>query len=113
MYRLVQFMAATIGVTAVIVGAAPANASTQDERLLEVVANLDIDLVAPTYAIALGKGVCGGFETGVRSNFEPADIRAGMINYLTDQGLDDSQAANFMRASVDIYCPEYNDVAGD
>ena len=38
---------------------ATANASTEDQRLLDVVANLEIQFGAPRQAIDAGRGVCG------------------------------------------------------
>lgn len=104
--------AAALGVAAAAVAGPTASASTDDERFLAIVANLEVQL-APQQAIQSGHELCSGVTAGVAQGVDPADIRASLVTGLAQKGLSDSQAANFFWAAVDVYCPQYNDVAGD
>ena len=92
---------------------ATANASTEDQRLLDIVGNLEIQFGAPQQAIDAGRGVCGTISSSQASGVSPEEIRRTIVTELPSKGLDGGQAANFMWAAADIYCPQYNDVVGD
>ncbi len=107
----------TVGAVALaaVVSLSPttADASTEDQRLLDVVANLEIQFGAPQQAIDAGRGVCGTIASAQASGVSPEEIRSTIVSGLQSRGLDGAQAANFMWAAADIYCPQFNDVAGD
>jgi Protein of unknown function (DUF732) len=92
---------------------ATANASPEDQRVLDAVANLEIQFGTPQQAIDAGRGVCGTISSGQASGVSPEGIRSKIVSGLQSKGLDGAQAANFMWAATDIYCPHYNDVVGD
>ena len=92
---------------------ATANASTEDQRLLDTVGNLEIQFGAPQQAIDAGRGVCGTISSGQASGVSQEELAGTIVSGLQSKGLDGAQAANFMWAATDIYCPQYNDVVGD
>ena len=69
--------------------------------------------MTPQQAIDAGRGVCGTISSSQASGVSPEEIRSTIVTELQSKGLDGGQAANFMWAAADIYCPQYNDVVGD
>lgn len=106
-------VAAGLAAASLLGFAATANATAEDDRFLAALANLDIHFSTTAEAIQTGHSVCQDFADGLAQGKDPADIRAGIISRLGELWLDGSQSANLMWVAVDVYCPQYNDAAGD
>ena len=102
---------ATLAATAVVttglglvsfLSAAAAAATTVDDYFLSVISDADIAYESPTAAISNAHGVCDALGDGQSATSLGRQI-------LTNSDLNPNQAAVFVVASVNAYCPAYSD----
>jgi hypothetical protein len=103
--------AATLG-SSVLIGAASAHATSQDDQFTEVLTALDIPVESPEKAAKLGHDVCTLLTQNGANGPNPVPAVRGTVGALTGAGMNKGQAANVMRAAVRIYCPEYASIIG-
>ncbi|MGK2879446.1 MAG: DUF732 domain-containing protein [Mycobacterium sp.] len=90
------------------VGIGPATATTEDERFIAVVEQLDIAFAPGTDLPAVGRGVCENITQGARSGFNnPVTAVLGVVTALENTGMTRGQAVGLLQISVLMYCPEF------
>jgi Protein of unknown function (DUF732) len=115
--RLITLTASSAVVAAAFGGAlvfspATAVAAPQDDTFAKVVAALDIPVESPEQAARLGNNICTMLTQGGAAGPNPVPTVRGVVNALTNQGLEKAQAVPLMRAAVAIYCPQYGGIIG-
>ncbi|GAB5895437.1 MULTISPECIES: DUF732 domain-containing protein [Mycolicibacterium] len=90
-------------------GIAPAHASTEDDRFLEIVKQLNVPMNSPEEAIQAGHGICDKVAAG---KIEPARTVRSILSQLTSNGLEKGVAVNLIWGAVDVYCPQYRSLVG-
>lgn len=97
---------------AVFGSAASAHAQDADEQFEKAVSSLGINVGPETDIPALGRGVCDTMTQEMARNPNPPPLVRGILQSLVNSNLTKEQAVGFMRASVNIYCPQFSRYLG-
>ncbi|MGQ9407255.1 DUF732 domain-containing protein [Mycolicibacterium gilvum] len=105
-----SIVAAGIAAAAMSVAVPAAHATDADAQFLAVVAELGLRFDTPQEATEAGDNVCDIVAEGTANGFDPARIRAAIVDSLLTDGVNQDQAVRLMVAAVGAYCPTYNGV---
>ncbi len=97
---------------AALLGAGPAQASSDDQRFSDAVATLNIPMAPDVDVPKVGRDVCDMITTGRSQTIDPVRTIRGVVGALENSGMNRNQAVGVMRAAVAVYCPEHGSVIG-
>ena len=87
-------------------GAATAQAQTPDEKFASMITAMGIPFAPDEDISVVGHRVCEMLTGGLTGSPNPVPVVRGVVSTLS-ANLTREQAVGLMRASVNVYCPQY------